>query len=371
MMMKMVHSVIGAVLFSGSLFGGVSSIEELDNAALFSFAVFSDSRGETDENAGKALEWIKTHDDFCIANGDIFDGNAAVDEAFLAMWRDDSYWHNNLYPAFGNHCSRINGGFQPQWGRPAFTLTNLNLIGRPGVEFRIPTSEPIRSFPTKDAQLAGQPYTNYPDQYIDYYVRRTFGDFTVHLVIVYKQDRAVFAQRSADFLYSKVMELASFKTDHDIVILAAHDERWFGRSAREGFAGYPVPLTDDKLKDMLADSDLIVSSSDHRFRRLHEEDSYGVLNQALVVDSGQVYNAEDTDGYLEAHVFDNPPRFTVQYIGCNNTPRKLHINVPVSYKLLPERGETIQLVTPMLKYVNGPIVQPLDWDTFLIGPHEN
>lgn len=363
------------MLPANSLFAQVTNIAQLDEACVFSFAAYSDSRGEVDEHCERAFGWMKENHDFVLGVGDILGGEEAKDEATLAMWRNDPFWHDNMYPTFGNHCSIIHAGgrkgSQTEWGRPYFTLTNLNLIGRSGVEFREPGSEMVHGWRTKADQLAGILQTNYyADQYTDYYVQRSFGAITVHLVIVYKQDRGAFFPASSAFLYNKVMEIGAEKTEHDLVILAAHDERWFWRSAREDydFCGYTRPFTAEQLKEMLSNSDLILCASDHRFRRCHEEDSFGITNGALVVNTGQVLDLAPSDGYCEFHVFDNPLRFTSQYINADSTVRTLHTgranNGAIDIK--PERGETEILQCPMLKTVDGAIVQPLDWSTFAV-----
>jgi hypothetical protein len=112
---------------------------------------------------------------------------------------------------------------------------------------------------------------------------------------------------------------------------------------------------------MLGNTDLIICSSDHRFRRIHELDGR-VPNQALIVDSGQ---CSTRGGYLDIHVFDNPPRFTAQYIECKDeSVRKLHAGAYQNLHMLPERKETVELFHPMMKKVNGTITQPLDWEQF-------
>jgi len=183
------------------------------------------------------------------------------------------------------------------------------------------------------------------------------------MIAVHKGDQSVFADRSADFMYNKVVELSKSKTEYDIIVLLGHDERWFQR-ARFDWGVWNW----DQIDFMLKNTDLIVCASDHRFRRVHELDGR-VANQALIVDSGIASNGGITDGYLDIHVFDNPPRFTVQYIDCEyKSSRALHDGANWKYMILPERGEKIEHMHPMMKYVNGTIVQPLDWKSFPYTP---
>ncbi|MCK5565983.1 MAG: hypothetical protein KAJ07_12115, partial [Planctomycetes bacterium] len=193
------------------------------------------------------------------------------------------------------------------------------------------------------------------------YAKETHGKFTVHIVAVHIGDKSVFAKRSADFMYNKVKELSTSKTDHDIIVLVAHDERWFSRAWQEWGV-----WNESEIDFMLGNTDMIVCASDHRFRRVHELDGR-VPNQALIVDSGQC-NAT-RGGYLEIHVFDNPPRFTTQYTECaDETSRTLQAGAYKKYHILPVRNETVEQFHPMMKEINGPITQPLDWNNFPLEP---
>ena len=271
----------------------ISTIEELDEAAAFSFSVLSDNQGNSESGPiSKAIPWIRSHDKFCIGNGDLFNGN---NDTFQNVLSDPEDWfHYNFYPVLGDHCNeiRIDGvrGREKDWGRSHIVLDMVaDIYNRPNVEFRIPSSRKILS--------RGE---QYDDKYIDFYAKETHGIFTVHIITVHIGDKSVFAKRSADFMYNKVKELSTSKTDHDIIVLVAHDERWFSRAWQE----WDV-WNESEIDFMLGNTDMIVCSSDHRFRRVHELDCR-VDNQALIVDSGQC-NAS-RGGYLEVHVFDNPPR---------------------------------------------------------------
>ncbi len=193
------------VLSANSLFAAVTSISQLDDGCTFQFACYSDNRAETDQNMAKALSWIKAKDDFCIADGDIFESDETKNNTYLNGWRNDSYWHNNLYPQFGNHCGMINGGNQAKWGQAYFTLTNLN---QTGWDIRPATTNKILGWASRNDKTP----TYYSDRKIDYYVQRTFGAFKVHLIMVYKADHCVFTTMSANWMYNKVMGIAPNKT---------------------------------------------------------------------------------------------------------------------------------------------------------------
>ncbi|MCU0856772.1 MAG: DNRLRE domain-containing protein [Pontiellaceae bacterium] len=346
-------------LSANSLFAAVTDISQLDNACAFQFACFSDSRGEMDENTGRALGWIKAYDDFAIADGDLFDGNNTKDLAFQALWRTNSFWHNNCYPQFGNHCSIINGGYQPMWGRPYYTLTNLNTSGW---EFRTPGTAKITGWRTMDDHTL----VNYDDRKIDYYVKRTFGAFNVHLVMTYKADHCRYAAVSANWMRNKVMSLSAGKTKHDLIVVVGHEERWLTRACTTD-GDFPGPMTRSQVEDVFKNSDIVIGASDHQFRRMYNVDDWGLSNPALYVDSGQVYNTASTEGYLEFHVFEaSSPFVTCQYINADITTRKLHVGRANDGAISIKDGHDANSQYAMRKVIDGAITQPLNWSTLTV-----
>jgi predicted alpha-1,2-mannosidase len=335
----------------------ISTIDQLDEAAEFSFSILSDNQGNSESGPiSKAIPWIRSHDKFCIGNGDLFNGN---NDTFQNVLSDVNDWfHYNFYPVIGDHDNeiRIDGvrGHEKDWGRSYIVFDMVaGIYNRPNVEFRVPENRKVLS--------RGE---QYDDQYLDFYAKETHGKFTVHIIAVHIGDKSVFAKRSANFMYNKVKELSKSKTDHDIIVLVAHDERWFSRAWQEWGVWKA-----DQIDFMLGNTDMIVCSSDHRFRRVHELDGR-VPNQALIVDSGQC-NAT-RGGYLEVHVFDNPPRLTAQYTECaDETSRVLQVGAYKKRHILPERKETDEQFHPMMKEINGPITQPIDWNNFDLAPCAN
>ncbi len=346
--------IAAALLFSaGGLSAAVTNISQLDAGCTFSFACFSDSRGEMDENTGRALGWIKNYHDFAIANGDLFDGDNTKDLAFQNLWRTNSYWNNNLYPTFGNHCSIINGGSQVNWGRPYYTLTNLNTSSW---SFRAATTNKIWGF----TSMTNHTLTPYNDQKIDYYVQRTFGSFKVHLVMTYKGDHTPYASMSATWMYNKVMDLAATKTKYDLVVVVGHEERWLTRACSATDGDFPGPMTTAQVEDVFENSDIVIGASDHQFRRMYNVDTWGLTYPALYIDSGQVYNTDATDGYLEFHVFDDTnPFVTAQYINADITTRILHVGRANGGAISIKSGHDENSQKPMKKVIDGAITQPL------------
>jgi hypothetical protein len=85
------------------------------------------------------------------------------------------------------------------------------------------------------------------------------------------------------------------------------------------------------------------------------------------MDSGVCAGGSATDnGYLEFHVFDDTnPFMTVQYINSHITTRELHIGQAdgVNTNGSPSRDESLDDLHPLLKYISGGYIQPLNWST--------
>jgi hypothetical protein len=358
--------LISAALFvpAGSLFAAVTNISQLDASCAFSFAAISDTRGSNVQDAGRAFGWIQQYDDFVFEVGDVFDGNTTSNDAYASMWRTNTFRNNNTYPCFGNHCSKINGGNQYAWGSPYFTLTNLN---RTGWTFRTPGTATVKAY-ANSSDEDNKVYTYFTDRAIDYYLTRVIGNFNVHIISIYKQDHSVFFKPSADFLYNRMLTLAASKTKHDIIVVQGHDERWLYRSKSESFAGNPIVYTSAQMDFIAQNADIVMSASDHRFRRINDFDSRGLVNGALHVDTGVNNGTGSGNGYCEFHVFDDPndPKITMQYINCRVTTRTLHTNRANNggISINTDRGETVNDQYPAVKYVSGPVTQPLNWSTF-------
>ena len=120
---------------------------------------------------------------------------------------------------------------------------------------------------------------------MDYYAKKSYGKFNVHLIAVHIGDSSDLVQKSADFMLAKVQEIvAGGKTPYDMIVLLGHDERWFQRHALNR-------LSTSEENFILENTDLIMDASDHKFRRHHELEesiirSRGLKNTALQVNSG-------------------------------------------------------------------------------------
>jgi hypothetical protein len=344
------------VSVSGS-YAGITTIEELDKAKVFSFAIMSDNKGFGAEGTNpnnvitkKFVDWVSANDEFCLGVGDHFTTSSAERLKFRDVMEKNTYFHNNFYPIAGDHDNETQLfygtiGSDTDWGRGwvIFKMLN-NFFERPEVEFRPKQSAKV---------LSGGKY--YDDQLVDYYAKRSKGGFTVHVLGLHYGDHSAFALPTKNFMISKLKTLAATKTDRDIIVVLAHSIDKFFLNAIAG-----KYMTQSEADLVMNTADLVCDASVHKFWRHRDYDGKYDGNEALWINTGVLDVASTClAGYVNIHVFDNPPRFTMQWIETENViKRRLHIG-PVKHSDNILDIETV----PMVKYVNGPFKQ-VDWSKF-------
>ncbi len=112
--------------------------------------------------------------------------------------------------------------------------------------------------------------------------------------------------------------------------------------------------------------DLSVAASTHRYGWLsrYQGTSYNNGNGPIVYNSGSCGYSPTTQGYMEVHVLDNPPRFIVQYINTeHNSTRLLHVGNQRDWARNTDSGVDVpdMVGTPVIKTVNGSY-QAVDWN---------
>ena len=137
----------------------VTSIEQLDELAVFNFSIMSDNKGYSEKNWNnygdveglyslRVKEWIKEDSEFVLGLGDHFMPNR---DNFLDTMQNDTWWHHNFYPNVGDHDNETkildyNGqtGGQNEWGRGWVIFKAVDdFFNRPEVEFRQPESSKV------------------------------------------------------------------------------------------------------------------------------------------------------------------------------------------------------------------------------------
>ncbi|MCU0858795.1 MAG: hypothetical protein MUC65_10390 [Pontiellaceae bacterium] len=336
---------------------GISTIKELDDAALFSFAVFGDHHGASPnggtrrENMARLDAYVKAHDQFVIGAGDhilkyypekaypVGNGNS-----FVNFIEKDSYWNNHFYPAIGDHDNQYEAELKQNWGFGWKLFTHLHdFFNRPNVEFRQPGDRKIENGGVL-----------YDDRKVDYYARFDNciypgipAGYTVHLISLHFGNQLVFAPQTRDFMVNKFLMLSAVRTNNDIILLVSQAQSEF----MEDIASV---IDESQKKLILQTADFIIEGNSHTFRRHPRFDSE-YPNGAVCLNVGTVIldNPENSRGYLNFHVLADPVRVTVQYIDLDAPERKLHTG-PVSANYMNE------LSGPWIKTIGGSY-QPVDW----------
>ncbi|MBM4152484.1 MAG: hypothetical protein FJ220_03045, partial [Kiritimatiellaceae bacterium] len=361
----------------------VTTIEQLDELAAtnggFSFSIMGDNNGYAAYNynslgdataigMARLEPWIKDNDEFCLAVGDHAIGTRKY---WYTMNETDPFWHNHYYPSLGDNCNGTDYFYgstadQAIWGRGWVMFKALNnFFTRSNETEQIIFRQPDTNNPVYSSVSKANPDTlvPYPDQLCDYYVKRKQGNFTFHIISVNVPDPGVLAARSKDFMMNKLYELAAIKTDYDIIVVLAQKNNWLKRAQDKGW------ISRAERDAFMSIVDLTVNGDDHIYRRQNNFDADYNRTEALWMNSGAPASTGALWGYLNVHVFDNPPRFVVQYIDVQNqSTRKLHVN-PVK-KSSTQQAQPDADTKPIMKYVNGPYVS-VDWNNFPMEPVAN
>jgi len=105
-----------------------TTIEKLDDTAIFSFSIMSDNKGYSVENEHmyKCNKWIREAGDrFILGLGDHVKDNR--DNPFLDLIKNDSLWYNHFYPNVADGENEFWGKDQGDWGAGAPILDYMNL----------------------------------------------------------------------------------------------------------------------------------------------------------------------------------------------------------------------------------------------------
>jgi hypothetical protein len=364
------------MMCAGSLSAAtITTIEQLDELAEFSFSAMGDNNGYAAWNYDPAggndakfigmdrLErWIRNNDAFCIGVGDHAIGTRKY---WFKMTEKDPFFHNHYYPAVGDNCNETDYFYgvtadQATWGRGWVQFKALNNFFERNtpidqIEFRPKGDTPVLSSKSKAKPNV---LVQYEDQLCEYYAKRKQGKFTFHMIVLNVPDPGVLTPRSKAFMMDQLNRItAAGKTNYDVVIVVAQKARWVQRAEAKGW------ISRAERDTLMTVADLILCGDDHIYRRQNEFDADYDGTEALWMNSGQPCpNTGSGQGYLNLHMFDHPPRFTAQYIYVkDNATRKLHVDpvlVGRQQRALPE-----ECVKPVMKIINGPRVR-VDWNNF-------
>lgn len=270
---------------------GVSSIQDLDRAAVFSFAVMSDNKGDSPTNSPRfahMVSWIgESGDRFVIGLGDHV--KKGKQNSFLPFLKENAWWHENFYPCAADGENEYYGRGQDDWGAGGAIFREVNLAGRPNVTIR--------------------------ENGCEYYARITVEGYVIHLIQLHYPDEP--AQKSIAFpKESRNWLIATLHSIHkgpkDIVITCAHSHNGFWMQV----------LSEKQRKTVMDTCDLVFSATTHHWERGtvegYEHDG------ALLLNTGSITFPKDSPyGYIEVHVLENPLRLVAQYIDADSEKREL------------------------------------------------
>jgi len=281
----------------------VESIADLDTAAVFSFAVMSDHKGESPKNNlrfRRMVEWIKdSRDHFVIGLGDHLKKGREND--FLSFLTMNTWWHDNFYPNVADGENEFYGSGQGDWGAGAPILEHIGVGRRENVNVR--------------------------DNGCEYYATIRVKGYTVHLIQLHFSDNPpapakAFREDSREYL-KNTLELID-KGPKDIIIAAAH--------SRTGF--WHDLLTPKQQHVVLSKCDLLLSGTTHRWER--RSCPQQTANHPLIINTGSVTFAAGTNpcGFVQVHVLSHPSRLVVSYVHVDKSERKLPPNEYTYLKLI-------------------------------------
>ncbi len=318
-----------AYVYENGKIAGINSIAELDNAAVFSFAIMSDNKGDSPGNKkefANMVEWIEQNDDrFVIGLGDHV--KKGWENSFLDFLKENQWWHDNFYPNVADGENEFYGESQADWGAGAPILDEVNLDSRKNVIIR--------------------------DNKCEYYARIEVEGYTIHLIQLHysdspKEDSIAFNEDTRNFLLKTLNGIEKGKKD--IIIVGAH--------SRKGF--WIDKLSDEQKQVVMEKCDLALSATTHFFERKVVE---GYENTGpLFINTGSITHASSycPNGYVQVHVFKKPMSLVVQYYDATRSERELRHSEYVYIKVIGGEILSTDFTEPRPKEDMDRVVGALD-----------
>lgn len=288
----------------------INTIQELEELAVFSFAIMSDNKGDSPQNSpenARMVTWIEQrHDQFVIGLGDHL--KAGWENSFSDMIKENPWWNQNFYPNIADGENEYYGHSQADWGAGGKLLEEMNFSQHVNVEIR--------------------------ENGCEYYAKILVKGYTIHLIQLHYSDspyddELAFREDSRQYLQTTLQYID--KGSKDIIIAAAHSR-----------TGFWIDILDEELrKNVMETCDLVLSATTHKFERkiLTDYERSG----ALVINTGSVnYPAPLCyGGYVHVSVLEDPLRLIVQYINTEKEEMRLQNG---KYAILKVIGGEISFV---------------------------
>lgn len=285
-----------------------ATIQDLDDAALFTFAIMSDNKGDSSFSSpefAKMVGWISEADcAFVIGLGDHV--KRGWENSFITFLEENQWWHDHFYPNVADGENEFYGSGQDDWGAGAPMLEEVDLASRPGVEIR--------------------------ENGCEYYAQIQVDDYTVHLIQLHYPDSPrdnsiAFNQDSRQYLIDTLSSVE--KGPQEIIIIGAH--------SIDGF--WLDELSPERQELVLDKADLVLSATTHFFERSALPDYRD--SGPLCINTGSITFPAlyCPPGFVQVHVLEEPFSLVVQYIDASQPQRD------------PQQDEYT-----FIKIVDGPIL---------------
>lgn len=284
--------VLVAVLCSTAAWGeplpvvdlSIATPAELDEAAMFTFAIISDHKGFSPRDSvhmRRANRWMREMDPQAIIGmGDHL--KRRWENTFLPFIAEDRLWRDRFWPNIADGENGYYGSSQSDWGAGRKLVDDAGLRERENVTIR--------------------------DNGCEYYARIAAAGHTIHLIQLHYSDNprdleVAFNASSRQYLRDTLNSIEKGPTD--IIVCGAHSR-----------TGNWMPVLSEDLRALvLSKADLVLSATTHLFRRF----DYGA-DKALCINTGSCgfRNKHGKNGFVSVHVLAGPPRLVVQYVATDD-----------------------------------------------------
>ena len=266
----------------------VKDIDTLDKLSLFTFAVFSDNKGDGPEDhefmngMAKGVENMKA--EFVIGVGDHLRGQSDnPSQKFLSFIKNNDWWSKNFYPVIADGENNYYGTAQSDWGAGSKLNDEIHVCERENTVCK--------------------------DNHAEYHAVFNIKGIEIHFITVHYPDAGDdrFPESSKLYLLNELAQIE--EKENQIIIAAAHTGNWL------------KDFEEIQQEIILKKADLLLGATTHIYKR------YNYSNDlALFLNSGAVGYAIFFNNYLQVNVISSPLRIVVQNMKSDEYERQLHID---------------------------------------------
>ena len=278
----------------------IETYQDLENQSVFNFSIFSDNHGNSPSsniNMAKANYHMRKTNDICVLGvGDHMMKNGTND--FLYYVNNDSFWKEHFYPTISDGENIFYGASQADWGAGRLFIDGCGLKNRENI--------------------------TYSPEGADYYaIIEAPQHYRIHFISLHFPDepedtKVAFRESSKNFLRESLFKIN--KTDHDIVVLAAHSH--FGFWLNE--------LRPELYRQVMTKADIVVGASTHYYERFAPE-GYEV-NGPIILNTGSVVSPRfgSNPGFIQVHLLEQHRGIFINYVDVSKPTNTLG-STPFAY----------------------------------------